>query len=153
MITKVYPGVFEKIDINTAEVLTMSADIIVQDIYDNYTCAKFYKLKNIPFGSCHLGAVRVDWQGNKIYHIFLKSYSTIVCGFTLLDDETFYAWCTGTYSQTTRKHINRFCHEICDSVTYYWFKQIAEMSNQCVWYNGCERIVEEVTHNINRYWG
>ena len=153
MNSKTTPRDIKNLDFNSTQYITINADEIAQDIYDNYRNAFFYKLKNMPFGSCHLGAVRVDWNGNNVYHIFLKSYSTIVCGFTLLDDDSFIAWCTGTYSQTTRKHINRFCHEICEQVNYYWFKQLAETGNQAIHYTNYPTIVNLVTHNINRYGG
>ena len=62
------------------------------------------KLMYCPYGQAH---VEIDEDGN----IFLFSYTTLVC---VLDKD---GWleCTGTYSQTTRKHIGYFMKEY---VTY-----------------------------------
>ena len=47
--------------------------------------------------------------------IHLISYSTLVCTI----DRDGYLSCTGTYSATTRKHINRFLKEVAPTVDYY----------------------------------
>lgn len=58
------------------------------------------KLSRMPYAQAH---VEIDESGN----IHLFSYVTLVC--TITKD----GWltCTGTYSQTTRKHIGAFMRE------------------------------------------
>ena len=58
------------------------------------------KLSQMPYAQAH---VEIDTAGN----IHLFSYITLVC--TITHD----GWltCTGTYSQTTRKHIDAFMRE------------------------------------------
>ena len=56
--------------------------------------------------------------------IHLISYSTLVC---TIDKEGFLS-CTGTYSNTTRKHINRFLKEVAPTVNYYDAKYCYEHS-------------------------
>lgn len=53
--------------------------------------------------------------------ILLKSYDTIVI---IADTESGWVQCTGTYSQTTRKHISAFCQEFGYNLTYQLMKQI-----------------------------
>ena len=54
--------------------------------------------------------IRKDKRGTH-----LISYSTLVC---TVDPEGWLT-CTGTYSATTRRHINRFLKEVAPSVDYY----------------------------------
>ena len=58
------------------------------------------KLSRMPYAQAH---VEIDDDGN----INLFSYVTLVC--TITADK--WLTCTGTYSQTTRKHIGAFMHE------------------------------------------
>lgn len=51
----------------------------------------------------------------------LKSYDTIVI---IVDTAEGWVECTGTYSQTTRKHISAFCKEFGYNLTYQLLKQI-----------------------------
>ena len=56
--------------------------------------------------------------------IKLKSYDTIVI---IIDKASGWVQCTGTYSQTTRKHISAFCEEITNgTINYQLMKQIAK---------------------------
>lgn len=58
------------------------------------------KLSRMPYAQAH---VEIDDNGN----IYLISYVTLVCELTADGWLT----CTGTYSQTTRKHIGAFMRE------------------------------------------
>ena len=62
------------------------------------------KLSKMPYAQAH---VEIDNDGN----IHLFSYVTLVCTI----DKDGWLTCTGTYSQTTRKHIGAFMREY---VTY-----------------------------------
>lgn len=75
------------------------------------------RLEFCPNGSCGK-----DYTDNG--DVILMSYTTPVAGV----DHTGYAWCTGTYSATTRKHIGAFAKEF--GLTYHDFKAMCE--NECV---------------------
>ena len=95
-----------------------------------------YKLANHESAQAKVQVIRDE--NNAIVGLNLISYSTLVCGFRFETDgikgKTF-AFCTGTYSQTTRKHISWFCrcpyyHGYTDEYpTYYDFKDISENHN------------------------
>ena len=75
------------------------------------------KLARMPYAQAH---VEIDDAGN----IFLFSYTTLVCSI----DTDGWLTCTGTYSQTTRKHIGAFMAEYVtypngDHGTYYEAKR------------------------------
>ena len=78
------------------------------------------KLSRMPYAQAH---VEIDEDGN----IYLFSYCTLVIELTHDGQLT----CTGTYSQTTRKHIGAFMHEYVtwpngDSSDYYTAKHAYE---------------------------
>ncbi len=56
--------------------------------------------------------------------ITLQSYATAVI---IIDKASGWVQCTGTYSQTTRRHISAFCEEITNgTINYQLMKQIAK---------------------------
>lgn len=61
---------------------------------------KIKKLTAMPYAQAH---VEIDDD----YNIYLFSYVTLVCEI----DRDGWLSCTGTYSQTTRKHISAFMRE------------------------------------------
>jgi len=78
------------------------------------------KLTSMPYAQAH---VETDDAGNK----YLFSYVTMVCELTAEGWLT----CTGTYSQTTRKHIGAFMREYVkwpngESGDYYTAKRCFE---------------------------
>ena len=58
--------------------------------------------------------------------IHLISYTTLVC---TIDNEG-YLSCTGTYSQTTRRHIGSFLKEYAPNLNYYNAKACYENSHK-----------------------
>lgn len=66
------------------------------------------KLSRMPFAQC---GVNFDEHGG----IKLVSYSTVVIDI----DPMGWLVCTGTYSQTTRKHISAFLKEYAPNIGYY----------------------------------
>ena len=88
-----------------------------------------YKLDSHKYANCRVSVYRKD---GRVYGVSLWSYSTDVCG--IYFDEIEGAWlvyCTGTYSQTTRKQIGWFARELCYAyapckIDYYGFKAIYE---------------------------
>lgn len=65
-------------------------------------------LQFLPYGQAR---ARVFENGT----IQLISYNTIVCEI----DTDKYLSCTGTYSQTTRKHIGKFLKQFAPQLNYY----------------------------------
>ena len=72
------------------------------------------RLQYCPHGSC--GVVFND------YGTHLISYTTLVCSI----DHDGWLTCTGTYSQTTRKHIGAFIREYAPMLSYYSAKHCYE---------------------------
>lgn len=66
--------------------------------------------KNLAF--CPSGSCGVVFNENGIN---LISYTTLIC---TIDKENFLT-CTGTYSTTTRKHINAFLKEYAPKLSYF----------------------------------
>ena len=76
------------------------------------------RLKYCPYGSC--GVIFND------YGVHLISYTTLVCS---ISPEGFLS-CSGTYSNTTRKHIGAFLKEYAPMLNYYNAKHCYE--NNCM---------------------
>ena len=96
-----------------------------------YEC-KSYKLASHQYAKCRVSVYRED---GRVTCVSLWSYSTNVCGIYLDEsDGSWHAYCNGTYSQTTRKHIGWFSRELryayapCE-IDYFTFKYIFESSN------------------------
>ena len=79
----------------------------VIDGYYEKTVTYDKRLAYCPYGSA---GVIVNDNG-----IHLVSYTTLVCS---IDNDDFLT-CTGTYSATTRKHINAFLKEYAPNLCYY----------------------------------
>ena len=62
----------------------------------------------------------------------LISYSTLVCTV----DKDGWLTCTGTYSQTTRKHISSFIREVAPNLSYYDAKRCYENDEAINIYTG-----------------
>jgi hypothetical protein len=69
------------------------------------------KLSAMPYAQAH---VEISESGD----ICLFSYTTLVAYI----DRDGWCGCTGTYSQTTRKHISAFAKEYATPFDYYSFK-------------------------------
>lgn len=90
----------------------------------------YKKLARMPYAQAH---VEIDDDEN----VYLFSYVTLVCKLTCD------GWlsCTGTYSQTTRKHIGAFMREYVtypcgDSGSYYEAKRCYENNERFNIYTG-----------------
>lgn len=74
-----------------------------------------------PLATMPYAQARIITEDNLIT---LQSYATAVI---IINKASGWVQCTGTYSQTTRKHISAFCKEIADGVLdYQLMKQIAK---------------------------
>ena len=88
-----------------------------------------YKMDSHKYANCRISVYRED---GRVTCVSLWSYSTDVCGIYLdEDDGAWHVYCTGTYSQTTRKQIGWFSRELCYAyapceMNYYDFKFIYE---------------------------
>ena len=90
---------------------------------------KSYKLTSHQYAKCRVSVYRKE---GRVYGVSLLSYSTDVCGIYFDEiDGAWHVYCTGTYSQTTRKQIGWFARELCYAyapckIDYYEFKAIYE---------------------------
>ena len=90
----------------------------------------YKKLNRMPYAQAH---VEIDDDEN----VYLFSYVTLVCKLTCDGWLT----CTGTYSQTTRKHIGAFMREYVtypsgDNGSYYEAKRCYENNERFNIYTG-----------------
>lgn len=83
------------------------------------------KLDAMPYAQAHIT------NNNGI--ITLVSYVTPVVE---VDTTTGWARCTGTYSQTTRKHISAFCKEIGYGLSYSLMKMLVANNEKYNIYTG-----------------
>lgn len=76
---------------------------------------KRYRLESMPYAQANVGIEEVNGE---LIAVHLFSYNTRV---VTIDLETRPAtlYCTGTYSITTARHINRFTREFCGRNLYY----------------------------------
>ena len=111
---------------------TLTAENICKMIKDNSSFIMWHKLHNMPSANCKVGIVKVEVSAEEnLYIVFLKSYSTIVTGF-VLGDENYIIFCTGTYSRTTAKQITKFCQEFFDDLNSSFMKQLSTFPRQAV---------------------
>lgn len=87
------------------------------------------KLKFMPYAS----AIVKKYDGQ----IILQSYATDV----IIIDRDNYLTCTGTYSQTTRKHIGAFLKEFAPLLNYYDAKACYEENKMINIYTKDEVVV------------
>ena len=93
------------------------------------TMIKSYKLYNHEYCKAH---VEIHFDGdNKPNGIQLWSYNTMVCGWMHTSNGEHFVFCSGTYSQTTRRQISWFSRQPWQSprdwkLSYQFFKEISE---------------------------
>lgn len=94
---------------------------------------KSYKLYNHEYCNAHV-EIHFD-ENNHAIKIELWSYNTRVCGAYKTANDGWTVFCTGTYSQTTRRQISWFSRQPWQSnrrweLSYGFFKTISE---KCDW--------------------
>ena len=116
---------------------------------------KFYKLASHQYAKC---CVYVRRKDSRVIRVSLWSYSSEVCGIYLDEvDGTWHVYCTGTYSQTTRKHISWFSRELryADAtckIDYFTFKYIfdiyrdAELPQRMCWWGEAGAAIRLADH-------
>ena len=77
-------------------------------------CVERYRLHSMPHAQCH---IRIERSKNSV-SVELISYNTSVC-FIELDENDLILYCSGTYSNTTARHINRFTREFLKRSYYF----------------------------------
>lgn len=83
-------------------------------------CERF-RLHSMPYAQCH---IRIFQNEHDYLEVQLISYETLVCKAILTYGELSLQ-CTGTYSTTTARHINRFTNEFFGRNLYYLCKKQA----------------------------
>lgn len=86
---------------------------------------KRYRLESMPHAQANVG---IEELFGEVIAVHLYSYQTLVAR---IDLETRPAtlYCTGTYSVTTARHINRFTTEFCGRNLYYECKKAVETTH------------------------
>ena len=90
---------------------------------------KSFKLLNHEYCNAHV-EIHFD-ENNNASKIELWSYNTRVCDAYRTNNDGWTLFCTGTYSQTTRRQISWFTHQPWQSrrewkLSYGFFKEISE---------------------------
>lgn len=78
--------------------------------------AKQYRLLSMPHAQCRVYIKRFD---NGSVSAELISYDTSVLLLNYNPDQGAALYCSGTYSATTARHINRFTREFCEYNRYH----------------------------------
>ena len=80
---------------------------------------KRYRLRSMPYAQANVGIEEIDGEYTAVR---LYSYKTLVAVIDVVRrPATLY--CTGIYSRTTARHINRFTTEFCGRNLYYECKE------------------------------
>lgn len=95
-----------------------------------------YRMYSMPYAQCHVNITH-DEQGAEVE---LVSYNTSVC-IIRENDNGITLYCSGTYSTTTARHINRFTREFLRRSHYYDCKQAIEADFVSAHYQGFFRVV------------
>lgn len=88
---------------------------------------KSFRMVSMPSAQCHVD-ITVNYHTNAIERVSLVSYATEVLRLVPDADGLHYnLWCSGTYSATTARHINRFTTEFCGTNMYFECKNALKM--------------------------
>lgn len=109
---------------------------------------KRYRLNTMPYAQAH---VFFDEQDGELIAIDLYSYETRVCSIDLLQRPVA-LYCTGTYSMTTARHINRFTTEFCGRNLYHECKEAVDPEACCSYGRVSAYIdIRDVLTAVDRY--
>ncbi len=90
-----------------------------------------YRMHSMPYAQCHVNITH-DGDGAEVE---LVSYNTRVC-IIRENDNGITLYCSGTYSATTARHINRFTSEFLGRSHYYDCKKGIEADMESASYPG-----------------
>ena len=81
-----------------------------------------FRLHSMPSAQCYV-AIQHDSVSDRTI-VELTSYSTLVLSAILDSDKSLRLLCSGTYSTTTARHINRFTTEFFGENLYHYCKRV-----------------------------
>jgi hypothetical protein len=113
--------------------------------------AKQYRLLSMPHAQCRVYIKRFDDGGVSVE---LISYATSVLIANYHPDSGAELFCSGTYSPTTSRHINRFTRELFGDSKYYECKSALSDPDKYVggyWYRVCDVDPERLQKMCERY--
>lgn len=113
--------------------------------------AKQYRLLSMPSAQCRVYIMRFD-DGS--VSVELISYDTSVLILNYNPDVGAALYCSGTYSTTTARHINRFTREFCGENKYHVCKSALYNPDKLFafgWYRVCDVDPERLIKMCNRY--
>lgn len=114
--------------------------------------AKQYRMLSMPHAQCRVYIKRFD---DNSVSVELVSYSTSVCIINYHPDSIAELYCSGTYSTTTARHINRFTREFCGDNKYHECKSAISNPDKCYvgggWYRVCNVEPERLFKMCERY--
>ena len=115
------------------------------------TFAKQYRLLSMPNAQCRVYLKRFD---DESVSVELVSYETSVCIINYHPDSIAELYCSGTYSVTTSRHINRFTREFCGENKYHECKSALHNPDKLSafgWYYVCDVDPERLFKQCERY--
>lgn len=113
--------------------------------------SKQYRLMSMPNAQCRVYIKRFD-DGS--VSVELISYDTSVCLVNYNPVNGAELLCSGTYSVTTARHINRFTREFCGENKYHECKSALYNTDKhvgCGWYRVCDVDTERLFKQCERY--
>lgn len=115
------------------------------------TFSKQYRLLSMPHAQCRVYIKRFDNGGVSVE---LISYDTSVCIINYNPYIGSALYCSGTYSVTTARHINRFTREFCGDNKYHECKSAlydpVRLATE-IWYYVCDVDIERLLKQCDRY--
>ena len=115
------------------------------------TFSKQYRLLSMPHAQCRVYLKRFD---DESVSVELVSYDTSVCIINYTPGVGAALYCSGTYSVTTARHINRFTREFCEYNRYHECKAALRNPDNLFafgWYYVCDIDIEHLLKMCNRY--
>lgn len=115
------------------------------------TFAKQYRLLSMPHAQCRVYIKRFD---DNSVSVELVSYDTSVLLLNYNPAVGAALYCSGTYSVTTARHINRFTHEFCGDNKYHDCKSALHNPDKLFafgWYYVCDVEPERLFKMCERY--
>lgn len=115
------------------------------------TSAKQYRLLSMSHAQCRVYIKRFN-DGS--VSVELISYDTSVCIINYSPDAGAELYCSGTYSSTTARHINRFTREFCGENKYHECKASLFNPDKLFafgWYRVCDVEPERLLKQCERY--
>ena len=117
------------------------------------TSAKQYRLLSMPHAQCRVYIKRYE-DGSVSVELVSYITSTLIIHYNPRLDTKAALYCSGTYSVTTARHINRFTREFCGDNKYHECKSALFDHTKLVrggWYRVCDVDPERLLKMCERY--